>query len=206
MNKERQMHWNKVYETKQSNEVSWTQEKPERSLDFIHGFQLNKEASIIDIGGGDSKLVDYLLDEGHENLTVLDISSTSLEKAKKRLGEKAKKVKWIVTDILDFEPDTTYDLWHDRATFHFFTNDKEIKKYVEIVERSVSGFLLIGTFSDKGPTKCSGLNIKQYSEHQLSKEFANSFYKIRCLKEDHVTPFNTIQNFIFCSFKHNVKR
>jgi hypothetical protein len=201
MNKQRRMHWEKVYETKQPREVSWTQDKPQISLDFIHSCNLDKKANIIDIGGGDSKLVDYLIDEGYENITVLDISSTALEKAKHRLGKKADKVTWIISDVTDFKPQTAFDLWHDRATFHFLTSEEDIKKYVNIVERVVSEFLVIGTFSDKGPAKCSGLNIKQYNEHQLTREFGYPFHKIRCLTEDHITPFNTLQNFLFCSFR-----
>jgi len=181
MQKENQKHWEKVYETKQPNEVSWTQEKPQTSLDFIHSFNLDKKAKIIDVGGGDSKLADHLLDEGYENITVLDISSKALDKAKQRLVEKAKKVKWVVSDVTDFKPGTTYDLWHDRATFHFLTTAEEIKKYVDIVQQSVSGFLIIATFSNNGTEKCSGLNIKQYNEEQLNNAFSKGFYKIRCL-------------------------
>ena len=115
----RKEHWEKVYATKQPHEVSWTQELPKTSLDFVHSFNLPKTASIIDIGGGDSKLVDYLLDEGFENISVLDISATAIEKAKQRLGAKAAKVNWIVSDVTEFHPSSTYDCWHDRATFHF---------------------------------------------------------------------------------------
>jgi len=205
MQKERQIHWDSVYETKQPGEVSWTQEKPRTSLDLIQYLNLDKKAKIIDIGGGDSKLADHLLDEGYEHITVLDISAKALEKAKLRLGKRAEKIKWIVSDITDFEPTTTYDLWHDRATFHFLTNDAEIKKYIDIVHRSVSGFLVIATFSDKGPQKCSGLTIKQYNEGQLVKQFISDFDKLRCFGEDHITPFNTIQNFQFCSFNRHSK-
>ena len=205
MQKERQIHWDSVYETKQPGEVSWTQEKPKTSLDLIQYLNLDKKAKIIDIGGGDSKLADHLLDEGYENITVLDISAKALEKAKLRLGKRAEKIKWIVSDITDFEPTTTYDLWHDRATFHFLTNNAEIKKYIDIVHRSVSGFLIIATFSDNGPQKCSGLTIKQYNEDQLVKQFISDFDKLRCFREDHSTPFNTLQNFQFCSFSRRPK-
>ena len=194
-------HWETVYQTKQVNEVSWTQEIPQTSLDFILSFNLPKSARIIDIGGGDSKLVDFLLDEGYENLTVLDISATALERAKARLGERAEKVKWIVADITDFKPDTSYDVWHDRAAFHFLTENEQIEKYLNIVHAAVTGFLLIGTFSEDGPKKCSGLEIKQYSGTSLENVFKRDFTKIACKKEDHITPFNTIQNFTFCSFK-----
>ena len=198
-------HWETVYQTKQANEVSWTQEIPQTSLDFILSFNLPKSASIIDIGGGDSKLMDFLLDEGYENLTVLDISATALEKAKARLGERAEKVNWIVADITDFKPDKKYDIWHDRAAFHFLTENEQIEKYFNIVHAAVTGFLLIGTFSEDGPKKCSGLEIKQYSGTSLENVFKRDFTKIACKTEDHITPFNTIQNFTFCSFKRNEK-
>jgi SAM-dependent methyltransferase len=203
MKLDRKKHWETVYETKNPDQVSWTQETPKTSLEFIHSFGLKKTARIIDIGGGDSKLVDYLLDEGFENITVLDISAKSLEKAKNRLGEKANKVKWIVSDITEFEPNMTFDVWHDRATFHFLTTTEQIKKYMKTARKSVSGFLTIGTFSQNGPEKCSGLEIKQYNEEELTLELNDGFDKIKCVTEDHLTPFDTKQNFLFCSFKRH---
>ena len=204
MNKTRQKHWDTVYETKNPDQVSWTQEVPKTSLDFIHSFGLTKTAKIIDIGGGDSKLADYLLDEGFENITVLDISAKALDKAKKRLGDKAHKINWVVTDITEFEPDTTFDVWHDRATFHFLTTTDQVAKYMDTARKSVNGFLTIGTFSDNGPKKCSGLSIKQYSEETLTTELKNGFDKLRCVTEDHTTPFDTKQNFLFCCFKRHL--
>lgn len=197
----RKKHWETVYETKNPDQVSWTQEVPKTSLEFIHSFGLDKQAKIIDIGGGDSKLVDFLIDEGFDNISVLDISSAAIEKAKKRLGNKAEKVNWIVSDITEFNPSETYDVWHDRATFHFLTTKPEIEKYMETARKSVSGYLTIGTFSENGPKKCSGLDIKQYSEDTLTAELNNGFEKLRCVTEDHITPFETTQNFLFCSFK-----
>jgi SAM-dependent methyltransferase len=206
MNKTTQNHWDTVYTTKGPNQVSWTQEVPKTSLDFIHSFGLTKSAKIIDIGGGDSTLVDYLLDEGFENITVLDISAQALAKAKTRLGDKAEKVNWIVSDITEFQPDTTFDIWHDRATFHFLTTSDQVARYLDTARNAVSGFLTIGTFSDKGPEKCSGLQIKQYSEEHLTAALQNGFEKIRCITEDHTTPFNTTQNFLFCSFKRQISK
>ena len=168
MDTDRQKHWETVYKTKQPNEVSWTQEMPKTSLDFIHEFNLPKSAKIVDIGGGDSKLVDYLLEQGFENITVLDISSEALEKSKKRLGNKAQKVKWIVSDVTEFNADTKFDGWHDRATFHFLTTPTQIKKYIETASKYVIGFLTIATFSDNGPDKCSGLQIKKNTEKTLT--------------------------------------
>ncbi|ARN78960.1 MULTISPECIES: class I SAM-dependent methyltransferase [Flavobacteriaceae] len=201
---DRKKHWETVYETKNPDQVSWTQEIPKTSLEFIRSFKLNKDARIIDIGGGDSKLVDYLLEEEYKNITVLDISEKAIAKAKKRLGEKASKVNWIVSDIIEFEPDTSFDVWHDRATFHFLTTDDQIKKYIKIASKFVRGYLIIGTFSQNGPKKCSGLEIKQYNEEELTSELKKGFDKIRCVTEGHTTPFNTIQNFLFCSFKRQL--
>ncbi len=201
---DRKNHWNKIYETKNPDQVSWRQEMPKTSLEFIHSFELNKTAKIIDIGGGDSKLVDYLLDEGFENITVLDISAKALEKSQKRLGDKAMKVNWVISNITEFEPKTTFDVWHDRATFHFLTTAEQIEKYLTIARNSVNGFLTIATFSENGPTECSGLEIKKYSEKELTTKLKNGFDKIRCVTEDHKTPFNTTQNFLFCSFKRQL--
>lgn len=204
--KNRTYHWNKIYATKQPNEVSWTQKIPATSLDFIHSFGLSKTAKIIDIGGGESKLVDCLLDEGYENITVLDISGNALDKAKKRLGDKAQKVNWIVTDITEFNPETSYDIWHDRATFHFLTTRDQISKYLDTARNHVNGYMTIGTFSTEGPTKCSGLDIKQYDEQTLTTELENGFDKLKCITEDHTTPFDTVQKFLFCSFKRQANR
>jgi SAM-dependent methyltransferase len=204
MNDSRQKHWDTVYETKNPDQVSWTQEIPKTSLDFIHSFNLPKTAKIIDIGGGNSNLADYLIEEGYQNITVLDISAKALEKAKKRLGEKARRINWVVTDITQFEPETTFDVWHDRATFHFLTTSDQVEKYLSVARKSVEGFLTIGTFSESGPEKCSGLPVKQYSEETLTKELQNGFYKLRCITEDHTTPFQTKQNFLFCSFKKKI--
>jgi 2-polyprenyl-3-methyl-5-hydroxy-6-metoxy-1,4-benzoquinol methylase len=204
MTSERKEHWETVYETKSPAQVSWTQEKPITSLDFIHSFGLPKSAKIIDVGGGDSKLVDFLLEAGFENVSVLDISAKSLEKAKLRLGEKAKRVNWIVIDIIDFQPNTIYDVWHDRAAFHFLTSPDQVNKYLETAKKFVRGFLIIGTFSENGPKKCSGLEIKQYDENELSMKLKDGFDKIKCITEDHITPFDTKQNFLFCSFRRQL--
>ena len=198
---ENKTHWEKVYATKQPHEVSWTQDKPTTSLDFIRSFKIPKTAQIIDIGGGDSRLVDYLLAEGFENITVLDLSENALNRAKERLGEKASKVHWIVSDITSFKPTTQYDVWHDRATFHFLTEKNQVKYYKTLTVQAVKGYLTIGTFSKNGPEKCSGLPIKQYDETALVTELSTDFDKIRCINEDHTTPFGTHQNFTFCSFK-----
>ncbi|RZJ66185.1 MAG: class I SAM-dependent methyltransferase [Flavobacterium sp.] len=204
METDRKNHWETVYQTKNPNEVSWTQKVPLTSLDFIASFHLEKSAKIIDIGGGDSNLVDCLLELGYENLSVLDISGKALDKAKARLGEKASKVNWIVSDILEFDPTETFDVWHDRAAFHFLTSDEEIRTYAGIAKKAVSRFMAIGTFSENGPKKCSGLEISQYDAEGLSLVLADDFEQIECLTEDHVTPFDTIQNFTFCRFARKI--
>ena len=201
MTKDRHQHWEHVYETKTPEQVSWTQEVPKTSLDFINATKLPKDASIIDIGAGDSTLVDFLLEEGYTDITVLDISSKALARAKERLGEKAKTVQWIVSDITHFKPTTQYDIWHDRAVFHFLTVPQEIETYVSLTNKYVHQNMVIGTFSESGPLKCSGLEITQYSETSMGEKFRDRFDKIRCLEEIHKTPFNTTQNFVFCSFK-----
>ena len=203
MDSTRKKHWEAVYETKRPDQVSWTQSIPKTSLDFIHSFGLTKTSKIIDIGGGDSKLVDYLLNEGFENITVLDISAKALDRSKQRLGDKANKINWIVSDITEFQPTETYDLWHDRATFHFLTAAGQVKKYLDTARNVVTGYLTIGTFSNNGPKTCSGLDVRQYSEQELTIELQNGFDKLRCITEDHATPFGTIQNFLFCSFKRH---
>jgi trans-aconitate methyltransferase len=196
-------HWENIYSNKKSNEVSWTQEIPKTSLDFLHSFNLTKDSSIIDIGGGESRLVDHLLAEGFTDVTVLDISEQALLKVKERLGVKAVQVKWIVSEITEFIPTRRYHVWHDRATFHFLTTKQQVEKYISLASTYINeqGFVAIGTFSENGPTQCSGLAIKQYSEQALHSVLQKHFEKIRCITEDHITPFQTVQSFLFCSFK-----
>lgn len=199
----RHQHWENIYKTSRPDELSWFQAVPATSLDFVKKFHLPANARIIDIGGGDSRFADALLDLGYRDITVLDISETAIEKAKQRLGKKAEDVKWIVADATTFQPAEKYDFWHDRATFHFLTEEKEIDRYIDTIRENINpeGVLVIGTFSNKGPKKCSGYEIKQYSETTMTERLKKFFKKIRCIRVDHQTPFNTIQNFIFCSFK-----
>lgn len=199
----KQKHWENIYQTIELKEVSWYQPTPKTSLDFIKELNVPTTARIIDIGGGDSFLVDYLLELGYQDVSVLDISETAIEKAKQRLGRKAKNVKWIVTDITTFKPTEKYDLWHDRATFHFLTSEQDISIYLNTAQQSIkpNGFLIVGAFSEEGPKKCSGIDIRQYSETSMTQCFENLFTKIKCNVVDHKTPFDTTQNFVFCSFK-----
>lgn len=200
---DRQKHWENIYQTKELKEVSWFEPTPQTSLDFFIQNDVAHTAKIIDIGGGDSYLVDHLLDLGYRDITVLDISESAINRARQRLGKQAHKVKWIVSDAAVFNPPEKYDFWHDRAAFHFLTDDLEISKYVETANQNINpdGLLVIGTFSENGPKKCSGLEIKQYSEQSLPARFNVFFEKLNCISIDHKTPFDTIQNFTFCSFK-----
>ncbi len=200
---DRKKHWETIYDTKAVNEVSWYQPLPKTSLDFIQSNTVSKDEAIIDIGGGDSFLVDHLLDLGYTNVSVLDISENAIERAKKRLGSKAEKVKWIVSDITHFEPTEKYAVWHDRAVFHFLTNASDIEKYQQISASAIAenGKMLIGTFSETGPKKCSGIEIKQYSANVLEETFKKDFKAVECFFENHTTPFDTVQNFVFCSFE-----
>lgn len=199
----RKEHWENIYQTKSMDEVSWYQPKPETSLDLVEKFNLPKTAKIIDVGCGDSFFVDYLLELGFQNITVLDISEAAIDRAKTRLGEKAILVEWIIEDVANFQPAEKYDFWHDRAAFHFLTDEEDVEKYVDTVSKYVEneGFLVVGTFSEQGPKKCSGIDITQYSENSLKKIFDQDFENIKCFTIDHKTPFDTIQNFVFCSFR-----
>ena len=200
---DRKKHWENLYQTKDLKDVSWYQPTPTTSLDFLKQFNISITAKIIDIGGGDSFLVDHLLDLGYTDVTVLDISAASLDRAKQRLGDRATKVKWIVADAATFKPTEQYDFWHDRAAFHFLTQEEEITNYIDVIQKNIqpTGVLVIGTFSEQGPKKCSGIEIKQYSETSMTHRLKKFFEKVKCITVDHKTPFDTIQNFIFCSFK-----
>ena len=200
---EKKTHWETVYQKKQFEDVSWFQETPTTSIAFFEKLKLPKSAKIIDVGGGESRFVDYLLANGFKNVTILDISATAIDKKKQALGDKAQSVKWVVSDVVDFQPTEQYDFWHDRATFHFLTQQSDIEKYVATIQQFVKpeGALILSTFSENGPTKCSGLDIKQYSEKTLSERVEAFFTKVKCVVVDHITPFATVQNFIFCSFK-----
>lgn len=202
-NFDRKKHWENIYQTRELKSVSWFQPVPETALYFLKEFKVPTTAKVIDIGGGDSFLVDHLLDLGYQNITILDISEAAIDRAKLRLGDRAKKVTWIVADAATFEPTEIYDFWYDRAAFHFLTNEQEITNYLETAQKHIHpmGILVIGTFSEQGPKKCSGIEIKQYSETTMTERLKMYFEKIKCLTVDHQTPSGSIQNFIFCSFR-----
>jgi predicted TPR repeat methyltransferase len=200
---DRKKHWEKIYQTKELTDLSWYQPTPTSSLEFIKELNIPVTATIIDIGGGDSLFVDNLLDLGYLDVTVLDISEVALGKAKNRLGSLASQAKWIVADVVTFNSNRKYDFWHDRAAFHFLTKEQEIESYIYAVQNNLNpgGILVIGTFSELGPTKCSGIEISQYSEAILNERLKKYFEKVRCITVDHKTPSGLFQNFIFCSFR-----
>ena len=197
-------HWEKIYRTKDTaREVSWYQDTPKTSIDLIQPTRIDKDGYIIDVGGGDSKLIDKLLELGFKNIFVLDISAEALRKAQTRLGVKAKTATWIEASILEFNTELRFDLWHDRAAFHFLTDKEDITHYVETAGKLTKpgGYLIISTFSMHGPQKCSGLDITQYSENSIKKTFQNDFNHIKSFEEIHTTPFNTKQSFLFNLFE-----
>ena len=196
-------HWENIYSNKQMNEVSWFQQEPTTSLELIQKNTQSKDDAIIDIGGGDGFLVDNLLEMGYTNITVLDISANAINKAKERLGINADKVKWIVSDITEFIPAEQYDIWHDRAVFHFLTQQKDIEYYKLLANKNISdnGHLILATFADDGPEKCSGLEVCKYSEKDMENSFSIVFKVKESFKYKHLTPFGTIQSFTFSVFR-----
>lgn len=203
MENTKKQHWETVFTTKAANEVSWYQSEPKTSIQLIQACKVTKDAKIIDIGGGDSYLIDSLLDLGYTNLFLLDISVAAIERAKIRLGAQAKNVTFIVSDSLHFQSNEKFDVWHDRASFHFFTEAIDIEQYKAnvIANTNQNAHFIIGTFSEDGPLKCSGLPIMQYSVEKMEAVFADDFELENCFTEDHETPFDTVQNFIFCHYK-----
>lgn len=197
--------WNNIYKSKTESKMSWFQESPEKSLELIKELGIDFSEKIIDIGGGDSKLVDHLLDLGFRDVSILDISQEALDKAKMRLQGKNNPIKFITSDITKFRPTEKYKLWHDRATFHFLTEKSQIDKYLQIASQAIEedGFLVVSTFSKNGPEKCSGLPITQYSDVDLKQLFGKNFTNIKCFEDIHTTPWNTTQSFVYCGFKKN---
>ena len=200
-------HWESIYQTKKPIELSWHQEKPNKSLNLIVETGLDKDARIIDVGAGDSNLVDNLLALGYKNISLLDVSSNALMRAKKRLRSRADAIKWIVSDLREFETEDRYDLWHDRAVLHFLTTKEDINKYVDIVRRFLkpNGYLIVSTFSNNGPKRCSGIDTKQYSENSMKKLFGD-FEHIKSFEDEHLTPWKTSQIFIYSMFRKGGKK
>lgn len=195
-------HWNKIYKTKDTDKLGWFHPNPTPSLDMLKTTGFNKDISIIDIGGGESYFAEQLLDLGYKNISVIDISERGIERAKKRIGEKAKNIHWICSNILDFKPTQKYDLWHDRAVFHFLTKNEDIKAYKQLAYDTLNekSKLMLATFSELGPDSCSGLPVTQYTESSLHKLFIPEFHMIRWHYYDHITPSKSKQNFVYCCF------
>lgn len=199
-----QTHWEKIYKEKAPDAVSWYRPHLETSLALIEQAAPSRSASIIDVGGGESTLVDDLLARGFENLTVLDISQTAIDTNRKRLGNASERVHWIAADITKAElPPSNYDVWHDRAVFHFLTSTSDRVTYVRQVARAVrhGGHVIIGTFGPEGPVKCSGLDVVRYDAESLQREFGINFRLLGSSKELHLTPFGTNQQFLYCYCK-----
>jgi SAM-dependent methyltransferase len=198
-----QAHWEHIYETKEENELSWYQTSPAVSLDLIRATGVKRAAAIIDVGGGASRLADSLLDEGFVALTVLDLSEKALAAAKSRLGPRSAKVTWIVADVTVWEPSKTYDLWHDRAAFHFLTEDAGRRAYAERVTKAVrpGGHVIIGTFAPDGPERCSGLPVLRHDAASIGAVLGDRFALVQTRRDDHVTPAGVTQRFQFSLYR-----
>jgi SAM-dependent methyltransferase len=200
---DRKEHWEKIYAEKKPTEVSWYQQKPEKSLGLINAVSASKDASIIDMGGGASLLVDRLLDAGFKHVSVLDISENALKYTKQRLGPLAGKVHWIVSDATSFSSGEKYDIWHDRAVFHFLTEKIDREKYVSRTRESLKkgGFLILAVFAKDGPDKCSHLPVRQYDSALVMEEFEEDFELTQELTEVHRTPWGKDQKFNYFLLK-----
>lgn len=199
----RRAHWQTVYSTKGENEVSWFQESPAPSLELIDLAQLTPQSAIVDIGGGASRLVDSLVARGYQNVTVLDLSESALAAARARLGDQAADVQWLVADVTDWEPPQTYDLWHDRAAFHFLTGDAARSAYMARLKRALkpTGHVIIGTFALNGPERCSGLPVTRHDAVSLAALLGPEFELIDTRPHQHVTPWGATQQFQFSTFR-----
>jgi len=202
-NDSRQAHWENVYTTKGENEVSWFQESPAPSLALIVEIGAVPSSAIIDIGGGASRLVDELIGRGFQDITVLDLSAAALEAAKARLGERAGGAQWLVADATTWEPPRTYDIWHDRAAFHFLTEERDRAAYIERLRQGlkIGGHAIIATFALDGPEKCSGLPVMRYDAAHLGQMLGSGFELLQSVANDHATPWGSHQQFQFSVFQ-----
>lgn len=195
-------HWEQVYSAKARDKVSWYQSDPVASLSLIRASEAGPEAKIIDIGGGASTLAGHLLAEGFRDITVLDISAAAIEQARRSLGGDAGRIHWLVADIVSWQPQARYDLWHDRAVFHFLTSPQDRHAYVASLRDALrpGGTIILATFAPTGPARCSGLPVCRYSPEALAAELGNEFTLVQTMAEDHRTPSGAIQPFIYCRF------
>jgi SAM-dependent methyltransferase len=203
MNLDLKSHWENIYSSKNEDGVSWFQEYPKTSIDLIKKYSKSNSTSIIDIGSGRSRILKKLIENEYDDLTYLDISKEACSKSKISLGNKQDLVQWHVANVLDFNTEKNFSIWHDRAVFHFLTSKEDKEKYKQVALQNIlkGGFLILGTFSENGPEKCSGLNISRYSTESLKEIFSPEFKMIESFTIDHKTPFNTTQNFLFSIFK-----
>lgn len=201
---ERRRHWERIYREKATDKLNWYQQRPAIVLDWIRELDLTPDAHIIDIGAGDSLLADHLLDMGFTDISLLDISTLALERVADRLGEQSKKLHWYAEDVLDFRPEEPFELWHDRAAFHFLREKSDIDRYVDLVGRAVcpGGHMILGTYSNEGPVTCSGLEVSRYSANELQELFGENFEPRSWVGVDHVTPAGGTQSFMYCLFRH----
>jgi ubiquinone/menaquinone biosynthesis C-methylase UbiE len=201
------LHWETIYKTKGTIGVSWYQERPSKSLELIEAAGAGPTGALIDVGGGASTLVDHLLLAGWHRITVLDISAAALEKAQARLGSSAQAIKWMEGDVTQVTilPHHSYDVWHDRAFFHFLTASEDRQGYLRTLRDALKpgGHVIMATFATDGPPRCSGLDVVRYSPESLSTEFGPEFKQLRSSTETHRTPFSTEQKFIYCLFRKN---
>lgn len=199
----RKSHWETVYTTKGEDEVSWFQQDPAPSLELIGLARPTPESAIVDIGGGASRLVDSLVARGFRHVAVLDISQAALDAARARLGEAASKVEWVVADVTRWSPTHSFDIWHDRAAFHFLVDPADRAAYVARMKQAVrpGGHVVIGTFAIDGPEKCSGLPVNRYDAASLAEELGEGFELVDSRRQDHSTPWNATQRFQFCVFR-----
>lgn len=198
-----QEHWQNVYQNKKPDEVSWYEEFPTMSLDLIKATNIEKDKPIIDIGGGASILVDKLLDEGFRDLSVLDISERSLQYAKDRLGKQANNINWIVADVTEYKFKQTYNLWHDRAVFHFLTEAAAREKYKQALNQALvpGAYLILATFALDGSNKCSGLEVERYDANKLQAELGSNFSLLQSIDTSHITPWDSKQKFTYGLFR-----
>jgi len=200
---DRRDHWNQVYQTKAPEDVSWYQRRPDLSLELIAATGIDKDAGIMDVGGGASVLVDHLLDLGYSNLAVLDLSGTALNASRARLGAMAAAVDWFEADVTTFEPPRRYALWHDRAVFHFLTEADDRRRYVATLGKALEpdGAVVIATFAPDGPPKCSGLDVMRHDERSITAELGDEFELREVRREIHVTPWQAEQRFNYFRFQ-----
>lgn len=205
MDRKRQDHWIRVYEEKAPSEVSWFQAEPKPSLRVLDRFAVRPSCSLIDVGGGASNFVDVLLKRGWEDITVLDIAAPAIEAAKERLGPLAQKVCWAVADITDWQPARQYDVWHDRAVFHFLTEPAQREAYRRALLAGVAagGLVIVATFALDGPERCSGLPVQSYDPASLADELGTAFRLVEDWCEQHVTPWGSSQSFNWCGFRRS---